>query len=137
MENKSKLPKPSGLRQPIIKSSTERPRPEMKPDQSTETATRFMSHRLKRRSKSVTDLSTLRQPKLARLNQNPIKEEPMPTTSRGTVKHILKSEEEIKSKGVKQAKIPDWDYKRRFQVLNEKYTHLVENHKTLKAKYAG
>ncbi|KAG5873436.1 hypothetical protein JTB14_031053 [Gonioctena quinquepunctata] len=104
----------------------------------------FMANALRRRSKSVTDLRShldipLRDkfPK-AKFNFPSAAKPQSSSCVKGPSKRPAggKSEDETKAKMVKQAKIPDWDYKSRFQNLNERHTNLLETLKNLKAKTA-
>ncbi|XP_056645169.1 protein claret segregational [Diorhabda sublineata] len=126
--DKSKLPKPSKLRQPLpvplidlkqysrlnlAKSAVPKERPQ------------FSQAKLPRRSKSMTNL---------KLNM------PLPSTStlKPGVKRpaTTKADNEVKSKVVRQQKVPDWDYKTRFQLLSDKHKTLQEVHSKLKADCA-
>lgn len=48
-----------------------------------------------------------------------------------------KNVDEVKAKVSRPQKIPDWDYKTRFNVLNEKHKALGEKMDAQKAKIAG
>lgn len=48
-----------------------------------------------------------------------------------------KTDEDSKPKVARQQKIPDWDYKSRFNVLNEKYKTLLEQCDKMKTKLVG
>ncbi|CAH0546296.1 unnamed protein product [Brassicogethes aeneus] len=165
--DRSKLPKPSGLRMPQIRSANNENQPKsnlLKPTQMF----------LKRKSKSYSDLSTIGnnhkntfKPTLQPLTSNginkpsisttntkmrrrsksitdlskpivkkPLTRPPVATTSRAPVKRGAtdKMPDESKPKVMKQQKVASWDYKGKFNQLNEKYLALQETNKNMKDK---
>lgn len=105
-----------------------------------------------RRSKSYGDIRTMKiehpfkRPALATIPQNPTPSlaRSKTTTSASAVKKnvpmkrpAVKKAEEPKAKVPKQTKVPDWDYKTRFSILNEKHNQLKASYEEQKAKLTG
>ncbi|KAJ8941346.1 hypothetical protein NQ318_004790 [Aromia moschata] len=132
--SKSRLPKPSGIRLP-----QNRPKP------LTENKANVLEHRaittasrlaLHRRSKSVSDLRSLmdRPRMVPKINSILGTKAAAAAAATAAVKvaqkrKVEKGSDEVKPKVMKHAKIPDWDYKSRFNQLREKHTVLNENYK--------
>ncbi|CAH1153457.1 unnamed protein product [Phaedon cochleariae] len=158
MDPKSKLPKPSGLRAPQVFTNP-RPLSDNKQNLPNVAAIRpevragprpVFSRLISRRSKSVTDLRPISERvQSQRLRPKPKVEpsvstdraEPPSSIKRAPVKRpaISKTDDDIKPKSAKQTrqvKIPDWDYKTRFQNLSEKYNKVVDTLKTAKSDLA-
>lgn len=167
----SKLPKPSGLKPPQIRATKPlgtisenvinrniAPQTEQKikaheaPPPSTSS---MLCSRLKRRSKSVTDLrsiadrplnlkpfklplkTTLFESKQTKVltNKVPSKHTAVkPNGVSGTKRPLASKNDEGVSKPKVSKKIPDWDYKSRFNQLNERYQHAQECIKDMKVK---
>lgn len=128
----SKMYKPSLLkpRQPLSEN--------IKDVVPTNTVTK--SNMLSRRSKSTEDLQLIvNKPKVAsKITCKGQKIGSGTAVNKAAQKRKAeKSSEEVKSKIVKQVKIPDWDYKGRYNQLREKYATLNEEHKENKFKLEG
>ncbi|KAJ8932765.1 hypothetical protein NQ314_014467 [Rhamnusium bicolor] len=126
----SKLPKPSGLRPPQIKAT--KPLAEIKFNRMLSNVAAQVSKPPinLRRSKSVTDIRMLMEkPRLLSKVTNKVQSTRPQTSKIAPKRKAEKPSEEVKPKIVKQAKIPDWDYKGRYNQLREKHIVLNEEHK--------
>ncbi|XP_019868842.2 protein claret segregational [Aethina tumida] len=156
----SKLPKPSKL--PTMKSAVPIPKPSKPPLQTLSTGQRLI-----RRSKSFSDLSNLtkvesifeRKKPLMTIPENKINNSKLRRRSKSITdisktapkKTISKENKmaptkrpaqkppagESKPKIAKQASLPSWDYKGRFQQLSEKYSAQQESLKNMKDRLSG
>ncbi|XP_018562175.1 carboxy-terminal kinesin 2 [Anoplophora glabripennis] len=120
---------------PLIKRSKLQPLSENATNLPSTSTVALLPGALSTKSKSIADLQLdVKKPKI--MSKTTCKVQRVESAANKTAQKRKgeKSSDEGKPKVVKQAKIPDWDYKARYNQLREKYTVLNEEHKKQKDK---